>query len=85
MFAQYGGLMKPRKIKPVRAVNRVTDSHRSYKKVKMVRNSSQDSPENHTQLNTTGEDYSDRGEDEGRPISKQQKAIKKKMHDEQRE
>ena len=72
--------MRPRKIKPVRAVNRITDSDRSYKKVKM-RSSNHDSPENHTQLNTT-EEYSDRDEDGNRPISKQQRLIQKKLHDE---
>jgi hypothetical protein len=47
--------MKPRKIKPVRAVNRISDSDRSYKVIKK-RQSPQDSPSNNTNLNTTGDE-----------------------------
>jgi hypothetical protein len=72
--------MRPRKIKPVRAVNRITDSDRSYKKIKM-RNSNHDSPENYTQVNTT-EDYSDKEDEGNRPISKQQRLIQKRLNDE---
>ena len=73
--------MRPRKIKPVRAVNRVTDSDRSHRKVK-IRSSNLDSPENYTQVNTT-EDYSDKDEEgNNRPISKQQRLMQKRFNDE---
>jgi|LauGreDrversion4_2_1035121.scaffolds.fasta_scaffold38523_1 hypothetical protein len=71
--------MKPFKITPVRAVNRINDSDRSHKKVKKNRSSTHESPDNnHTQLNTT-EEYSD--EEGVKAISKKQRLLKKKLND----
>ena len=68
--------MKPRKIKPVRAVNRLTDSDRSHKPPKKH----ETSPDNNT---TAGEGDSDL-EDRARS-KKQQLQLKKKILQEERE
>jgi hypothetical protein len=69
--------MKPRKIKPVRAVNRLTDSDRSHKPPKKH----ETSPDNNT---TAGEGDSD-FEDRANKSKKQQLQLKKKILQEERE
>jgi hypothetical protein len=65
--------MKPRKIRPVRAVTRVTDSDRSYKKIR--RSSPQESPNNN---NSLGDD-SDRGGETGGQRTQSQLSKKHKQ------